>query len=223
MQTLSDVRREILYHLKKAPGACIRDLADALGLSSEAIRQHLLVLKGDGWVHQKKARSDTPKVGRPVTQFYLTPAGDHLFPKHYDALAVELLETVSQNLGRESLRHILEALTEARVTQWAPQLRDKPLRERLEALKGIYLGEDPYMEIVDDGTTLRLVERNCPFLNVAQKQPALCSVTLSTLTRLLGVRVTREQTFQQGDGRCVFRLHLDAPIDTDAFAFAFED
>jgi predicted ArsR family transcriptional regulator len=111
------------------------------------------------------------------------------------------------------------------VRQWVPHLQDKSLLERLEALKGIYLEDDAYMDVDKDETSgeLRLVERNCPFLNVASRRPALCSVTVSTLSRLLGHTVTREKRFQDGDGRCVFRVHLDQPVNADIFRFAFEE
>jgi predicted ArsR family transcriptional regulator len=56
-----------------------------------------------------------------------------------------------------------------------------------------------------------LIERNCPFLKVAQAHPAVCSVSVNTLERLLGFRVVREQRFQSRHGRCVFRLRLDQP------------
>ena len=58
-----------------------------------------------------------------------------------------------------------------------------------------------------------LIERNCPFLDVANRRPALCSVTVNTLSRLLGRRVERVRTFQNGHGRCAFRIvHGDATI-----------
>ena len=56
-----------------------------------------------------------------------------------------------------------------------------------------------------------LIERNCPFFNVAQKHPAICSVSVNTLERLLGFKVVREQRFHAGDGRCVFRVRPGEP------------
>ena len=79
------------------------------------------------------------------------------------------------------------------------------------------------MDVDNTDGELRLIERNCPFLNVASRRPALCSVTVSTLSRLLGYRVVREKRFQDGDGRCVFRVQLDDPIEVDDFQFAFEN
>ncbi|HSN18470.1 MAG TPA: DNA-binding protein, partial [Gammaproteobacteria bacterium] len=67
-----------------------------------------------------------------------------------------------------------------------------------------------------------LVERNCPYLNVAMRMPRLCSVTVSTLIRLLGVRVVREERFQDGHRRCVFRVLADEPMDVKKFRFALE-
>lgn len=72
------------------------------------------------------------------------------------------------------------------------------------------------------GDRLSLIEHNCPFFNVAKRRPVLCSVTVSMLTRLLGYRVVREERFQNGDGRCVFRVLLDQPIDDSSFKFALE-
>jgi predicted ArsR family transcriptional regulator len=108
------------------------------------------------------------------------------------------------------------------VRQWESRLQGKSLAERLQALRGIYIDADPYTEVSQVDGELALVERNCPFLNIALRRPALCSVTVSTLSRLLGRRVTRQQRFQDGDGRCVFRVHTDQPIKP-TLRFEFEE
>jgi hypothetical protein len=38
----------------------------------------------------------------------------------------------------------------------------------------------------------------------------------------LGYRVRREKRFQDGDGRCVFHVLLDQPIDREHFRFELE-
>jgi hypothetical protein len=53
-------------------------------------------------------------------------------------------------------------------------------------------------------------------------RPALCSVSVNALTRLLGVRVRREETFQNGFGRCSFHVYADEPIDPDTWEFKLE-
>jgi predicted ArsR family transcriptional regulator len=70
------------------------------------------------------------------------------------------------------------------------------------------------VEQVENG--YRLIERNCPYINTAMNRPSLCSVSVNALTKALGVRVEREEKFQNGDGRCVFRIHADEPVDEKA-------
>src|SRR6185436_11496599 len=98
----------------------------------------------------------------------------------------------------------------------APSLEGKSIEEKLDALKSWYLEDDPYMSVEPDEGDYRLIERNCPFYNTAMHRPALCSVSVNALTRLLGVRVEREEKFQNGDGRCVFRIHGNAAADPNA-------
>lgn len=225
VENVSDVQEQILTFIKQRGETTNADIARNLNVSYEAVRQQLRQLEAAELVISRKKRSKNGRAGRPTRVYTLSSAGDHLFPKAYDELAVELIDTLAMALGPEALRQVLSSFTDENVRQWAPHLDDKSLLERLEALKGIYLEDDAYMEVDQDEASgeLRLVERNCPFLNVAARRPALCSVTVSTLSRLLGHKITREKRFQDGDGRCVFRVHLDQPVNPNAFRFAFEE
>jgi predicted ArsR family transcriptional regulator len=225
VENISDVQQQILTFIKQQGEMTNARLAEYLGVSYEAVRQQLRQLEAAQLVVSRKQLEEGQRSGRPTQLYALSAAGDHLFPKAYDELALELIDTLAVALGPEALRQVLASLTDENVRQWASHLQDKTLLERLEALKGIYLEDDAYMEVDQDEASgeLRLVERNCPFLNVASRRPALCSVTVSTLSRLLGHLVTREKRFQDGDGRCVFRAHLDQPVSQDSFRFAFEE
>src|SRR5204863_175821 len=102
----------------------------------------------------------------------------------------------------------------------AQRLAGRPLPEKLQALTALYdpqgtNGGTAYAHVENGAGGLRLVEQNCPFLNVATERPAVCSVSVSLLSQLLGVEVVREERFQDGDGRCVFRVYEDRPIPED--------
>lgn len=224
-ENISAVQHDILTYIKQQVEATNANIADKLDVSYEAVRQQLRQLEAAQLVISRKHRDGDQRAGRPTQVYALSPAGENLFPKAYDDLALTLIDTLTAALGPQALQEVLASFTDENVRQWAPHLQDKSLLERLEALKGIYLEDDAYMDIDKDETSgeLRLVERNCPFLNVASRRPVLCSVTVSTLSRLLGYTVSREKRFQDGDGRCVFRVHLNQPINTAAFRFAFEE
>lgn len=209
--------------LKQRRETSIAELARHLRISYEAARQHGVQLEKEGLIEKLSVRTKSSGAGRPLQAYTLTPAGDHLFPKYYDALSVELIEAVNEKLGAPALKQILSSLTENRVRHWAPRLSGKSLEERIQALRSIYLEGDPYMTVESGADGIRLVEMNCPFLNVALQYPALCSVTIGTLQQLLGVQVVREQRFQLGHGRCVFRILSKQPVDLDRYEFALED
>jgi predicted ArsR family transcriptional regulator len=220
---LPDSRRSILTSLKQRGPATIAQLADGLGLTGEAVRQQLLQLHRDGWVEARIERSDErARTGRPATIYRLSDAGDHLFPKQYDALSVAMIDAVAEEIGPEALKRILARLTDERVTTVGPGLRGLTFHDKVMALKSWYLDDDPYMDAEAGNGSFRLVERNCPYLNTAMHRPSLCSVSVNALTRILGVRVEREERFQHGDGRCVFRIHPNEPVDSSKWEFTLE-
>ena len=82
----------------------------------------------------------------------------------------------------------------------------------MNALRSIYIEDDPYTEIEKSERGYRLVERNCPYLQFASERPLFCSTSVSALRRVTGREVIREQRFQDGDGRCVFHVYADSPV-----------
>lgn len=220
LDQLPETRGALLRFIKAKGNTSLADMAAHLGMTREAVRQQLAMLEQDGWVRRAAQHKSTGQ-GRPATLFALTPAGDHLFPKFYDVLTVELLDTLAETLGPDALRRMLASLTDKQVAHWQNKLDGLPLAARIEALKGFYFEQDPFTHVERDAQGYLLVERNCPYLNLAMQRPQLCSVTVSTLSRLLGVRVKREAKFQNGDQHCAFRVLADQPVAAD-YQFEFE-
>ncbi|MFL5390709.1 MAG: helix-turn-helix transcriptional regulator [Myxococcales bacterium] len=212
---LPTTRKSILETLKRDGKAAIADLAGRLGMSGEAVRQQLLQLQREGWVEAVRDEAHEKRSGRPAAHYRLTPAGDHLFPKNYDTLGIALLDAVSSHLGPDILSRVLSAMTEARAKVWEQRLAGKNLHEKLQALTALYDAQGAYAHVEDGQNGLRLVEQNCPYLNVANQRPVICSISVALLSQLLGVEVVREERFQDGDGRCVFRVYEDRPLQED--------
>lgn len=208
----------------------IRELAASLDITYEAVRQQIAELVRAGWVTTRRAPAPAeaaaagrpgPKPGPASRRYRLSVAAEHLFPKHYDELSVELVQHVLERFGGTGVAAILSRMTDARVARWAPLLEGLAFEEKLKALSSLYEDKDAYMQVEWKAGAPALIERNCPFFSVAQKHPAICSVSVNTLERLLGFKVVREQRFQAGHGRCVFRVRLDEPRPRSA-AFALE-
>ncbi|HWZ62536.1 MAG TPA: MarR family transcriptional regulator [Steroidobacteraceae bacterium] len=214
----------LLEALKREGPLTIRALARTLGVTYEAARQQIAELTRAGSVAASESRTDgaTGRRPGPASRSYrVSAAAEHLFPKHYDELTAELVQLVRERFGGAGLAEILSRMTEARVRRWAPRLEGLGLKEKLKVLTALYEDKDAYMQVEWRDGAPALIERNCPFLSVAQKHPAICSVSVNTLERLLGCRVVREQRFQAGHGKCVFRLRPDE-VRSSAAEFALE-
>lgn len=218
---VAETKEKILTLLKERGEATTAMLAGWLDVTYEATRQQVRQLEEAGLVRAQQ-QANPSGTGRPLRYYSLSGAGEQLFPKRYEALTIALIEAVDKTLGEESLRQVLAAISDKQAASWAAQLKDKNLRQRLEELREIYLEDDPYTEVRDGDEGPQLVERNCPYLQTALARPALCSVTLSTLEQLLGRRVSRVKRFQDGDGCCVFQVHLEDVLDAEQRGFRFE-
>jgi DeoR family transcriptional regulator, suf operon transcriptional repressor len=219
----SGTRKTILTLLKQNGFETISTLKKKLTISSEGIRLQLMQLERDGFVKRYTERNGS-KGGRPAFKISLTSKGESLFPKQYDALTVELIDTALNQLGMAAVKKVLSTMVDARVSEWEGPFSVLNLEGKIAALKDLYTSNDQFMEVEHhpETNTILIKEQNCPFHNVAMQRPILCSVTLNTLTRLLGCRVVREKRFQDGDGCCVFRVELDQPIDSPSFSFEEE-
>lgn len=219
----SETRKAILKLLKQNGSETISSLRNILKISSEGIRLQLVQLERDGLIQRHSQRNS--KGGRPAFIISLTSTGEALFPKQYDSLTIEVIDTVAKQLGMDSVKKVLSTMTDARVKEWERRLSGLSLIEKVSALKELYTLDDEFMDMEyhPETKTIHLIERNCPFYDVALQRPVLCSVTLNMLTRLLGCKVMREKRFQNGDGCCAFRIHLDQPVDISAFSFEEEE
>ena len=218
---LSEPRRKIVRAIKSNGASSMSELASLLDISGEAVRQHLLHLEKDGWIIRIAEKQNG--IGRPHIRYQLTTAGEHLFEKNYDHLTIEVLDTLVNHLGENALKDVLTAMIEERVREWEPKLAGLSTIERLYVLKDFYAKDDSYMEVEKKGNHYYLIERNCPFHNVALKRPILCSVTVSVLTQLRGCKVQRVQRLQNGDGCCAFRVQLNKPVDSKAPSLIIEN
>lgn len=202
--------RAAIFRLLKRGFASVPQIADALGVSHEAARKQVAELQRNGWVDSDCPPEETERreaiPGRPPVRYCLTAAGDHFFPKQYPELGVTLLDAIAEEGGDDALVATLARITDHRVAELEPRIAALPLPQKMDALRAIYREDDPFTGVERRGADYVLVERNCPYLDLARKRPDICSTTISALRRLTGCEIVRERRFQDGDGRCEFHV-----------------
>src|SRR6516225_6310273 len=96
-------RMEVLELLRRKGRCSAETIASDLGVTPNAVRQHLTNLERDGLVVSQPERSGR---GRPSLLFGLTERADAVFPKRYGQLATMVLQEVQDMGGPDALDDI---------------------------------------------------------------------------------------------------------------------
>jgi DeoR family suf operon transcriptional repressor len=204
---LPATRRTLIVTLRRRGEARAEDLADALGITVSAVRQHLHSLAAADLVVHRDERMGP---GRPRRSYALGPAAEALFPKAYGELTVELLSYVDDE-DPAMVARVFERRRAARVARVAARLRDLPDFDARVAEVARSLDEDGYLADFcreQDGT-YRLTEHNCAILAVAQRYGHACASEISFLRELLPeADVKRVGHILSGSHACVYELRL---------------
>ncbi|HEY8485711.1 MAG TPA: ArsR family transcriptional regulator [Longimicrobiales bacterium] len=198
---LATTRGQILLLLRRSERT-VNELAEALGLTDNAVRAHLAALERDGLVEQRGVRRG---VGKPAYVYRLSPEADQLFPKAYGLVLGGLLEVLTERLGREAVEEALrEVGRRAGAGRGAPAGED--LRARFEAAVAVLgeFGGDAAVEATEGGG-VRIRGYACPFSAVVAEHPEVCALAEALVSELVGVPV-RECCDRGERPRCVFEL-----------------
>ena len=205
-------RRAIAKLLKTEGPIDSAQLAQRLGLTAMAVRQHLYALQREGLVTSE----DRPvPIGRPAKFWRLTREADHLFPEAYAELSVALIDSVKDAFGDEGLERVLTSRCARQRADYGKRIRPQdPLERKLSELAKVRTEEGYMAEIRrdDDGGFL-LVENHCPICAAANACQGFCSTELELFRSVLGpgVNVERAEHIIKGDNRCVYRVQQKGP------------
>jgi predicted ArsR family transcriptional regulator len=199
-------RERVLYLLKtKGPQTTAR-MAERLGVTTMAVRQHLAVLQGEELVEYVNERR---KFGRPARVWQLTRKAFDRFPNHHAELAVGLLEAVRNTFGEKGLKRLTKEWTRKQTESYRSQMPGPkaPLEQRVATLTRLRR-EEGYMAECGrrrDGA-LELVENHCSIAQAARLCSNLCDGELSLFRAVLGedLSIDRVEHILSGDRCCTY-------------------
>src|SRR5215210_6142545 len=125
------------------------------------VRRHLDVLEADGSVETTECTRRAR--GRPATGWRLSAAGLELFPRRYDAIALDVLEDVAEHAGPEAVAAVFARRTDKLVHEYEAVLAGRDtLEDRVAGLTRIR-DDAGYMAECSAGPDdeLILTENNC--------------------------------------------------------------
>ena len=195
-------RGRVVSLLRGKSGTVI-ELAEALGLTDNAVRAHLLSLERDGLIRQSGVQRGSRK---PHYAYELTPEAERLFPKAYDALLNQLIATLKSRLPpsavEDVLREVGRSLAARHASGDAPADLEARLQNVLHVLKAI--GGTPVVE--REGETLIIRSGGCPLAAAVAEHPEVCEVAEALVAEIVGLPV-RESCHRGNESpRCRFEI-----------------
>ncbi|HEX6643678.1 MAG TPA: winged helix-turn-helix transcriptional regulator [Gemmatimonadales bacterium] len=199
-------RAQVLIELKRSGRATVRELADRLGLSLNAVRHHLKELEAAGIIGFSREQSGS--VGAPRHAYALTRAGEALFPERYKETLTELLDHLVAVEGREAAVAFLVARYDALAARLEPELAMASPAERMQIVTRARADEGYMAEGYATFCCGTLTEHHCAIRAVSERFPEICDAEARFLERVLGGRVERKLHLLGGDGACEYAVRF---------------
>src|SRR5579872_6746820 len=194
-------RMEVLELLRRRGRSSAETIAADLGVTPNAVRQHLTNLERDGFVVSQPERAGR---GRPALLFALTERADSVFPKRYGQLATMVLQEVQEMGGPEALDEVFERVASRHASAIEHDLEGLAFEEKMNRVVAWIGRAGTLAEQTETEEGVKVTIHNCPFRNTALKFPQVCTITPQLISRLIGTAVSQSDSIHRHDPYCSF-------------------
>jgi predicted ArsR family transcriptional regulator len=198
---MKSTRERILQSLLRHPSSTINDLAEAVGINPISVRHHLTNLQVEGLVSAEEERHG---VGRPRLVYTLTEDGMEHFPTRYLRLTSRLLSQMKETLPQPMISKLFSEMATSLAEEYSEQLKGMSMEERLETVKELLAQEGFVVEWEKSGQEYHIHEITCPYLQVGQNHPEVCTVDQTILSNMLAVPAEKVRCILSGDAHCTY-------------------
>ena len=198
---MKSTRDRIMQTLLRQSRTTISELAEAVGINPISVRHHLTNLQVEGLVGTEEERHG---VGRPRLVYSLTEVGMERFPTRYLRLTTRLLAQMKESMPEPVVSKLFAEMADGLAEEYASQMKGLNMEERLELAKSLLTEEGFTIEWERTGGQYQIHEITCPYLQIGQSHPEVCTVDQTLISKMLAVPAEKVQCVSTGG--CV--LHL---------------
>lgn len=197
--SLKGTREQIVSILRRS-SLTANEIAAQLGLTHNAVRNHLAVLQADGLIRQAGLQRGG---SRPAVVYELAPEADAVYSRAYIPFVAHLVRVLHQQLPPGQLDEVMHGVGRGLAAEW-PRLRGE-LPQRVEAVSALLkdLGALNEIDPQDGGFIIR--GYGCLLAAAVHSRPEVCRAMESLLAELLEVPV-RECCERGERPRCCFEI-----------------
>ncbi len=198
---MKSTRDRILQTLLRRPRSTINELAEAVGINPISVRHHLTNLQVEGLVNADEERHG---VGRPRLVYFLTEDGMEKFPTRYLRLTTRLLSQIKERLPQSMVGELFKEVATNLASEHEQQLKGLSVEERLDALGDLLAEEGFVVEWERKGQEYHIHEITCPYLQIGQTHPEVCTVDQVLISKMLAVPAEKIQCILSGAAHCTY-------------------
>jgi predicted ArsR family transcriptional regulator len=199
---LESTRGQVVLLLRRGERT-VEELAQALGLTDNAVRSHLAALERDGLVRQDGVRRGTG-VGKPATIYELHPDADPLLSRAYPPVLKTMLDVMLEQLPPERSEAMLREVGRRLAAGVGGRARGEAAA-RTEAAAEVLRSLGGDVEVVEDGESRVIRSAGCPLSVAVAHCPDMCAAVETLVAEVSGQEA--RSCCQHGDRpRCCFAV-----------------
>jgi len=204
---MKSTRDRIMQTLLRQPRSTINELAKAVGINPISVRHHMSNLQVEGLVSTEEERHG---VGRPRLVYFLTEEGTERFPTRYLRLTSRLLDQLKSSMPEPMVSKLFLQMANDMAEDYSEQMKGLSMEERLDLAKTLLTEEGFNVEWEKAGDQYQIHEITCPYLQIGQSHPEVCTVDQTLISKILAVPAEKVQCILSGDAHCTYLVQAEA-------------
>jgi predicted ArsR family transcriptional regulator len=168
---LESTRGQMVALLRRSAHT-VEDLANALGLTNNAIRNHLATLERDGIVRQDGVRR-SPGAGKPAIVYELHPDAEPLLSSAYVPVLRALVDVLLAELNPDQTDEVMLRLGHQLANDVGGQATGD-LAARVKAAAAVLTALGGDVEVIEENGALRIRGCACPLAATVSDHPEVC-------------------------------------------------
>jgi predicted ArsR family transcriptional regulator len=195
--------RDRIIRLLMISQSTVATLASKLGITANAVRAQLALLKREGMV---EIQDEVKGMRRPAGVYGLRPGADTHISKAYPVVLSHLVQVLAKNLGQTEFKTVMRELGQ-RLARAVPRPSGGP-RERVKAALNFLQILGTEAEITETRGSITISSYGCPIAEAVTADARSCIAMEALLKELTGLPVI-ERCSHGEHPRCKFEIKIN--------------
>jgi predicted ArsR family transcriptional regulator len=200
-EKITDTRERIVRILRRGPST-VEELANELGITRNAVRSQINLLKGEGIV---ELQGSMPSGRRPAAVYGIRAGAGTSFSKAYPVVLSMLVQVLADKLSNEQFNETVQELG-LRLAGLAPR-SSGTLKERLRNAVSFLESLGSVVDVTEKKGKIVIKGYGCPITGAVEADGRLCIAMAAMIGKLVELPTT-EKCNRDNQPACCFEIKL---------------